>query len=67
MKVLLRIIAVVCVLIALFLLYAVIVAMTSDSGARPGVAIGYVTGAVLLSLLAARMWRYHSRRLSRSL
>jgi hypothetical protein len=62
MKVLLRIIAVLFVLIALFLLFAVIAAVTSDEGARVGVAIAYVIGALVLGFLAAKMWGYRSRR-----
>jgi hypothetical protein len=61
MKVLLRILSVLCVAIALFLLYAVIAAMASDGGAKTGVAIGYVIGAIVLIAGAVAMWRSTSR------
>jgi multisubunit Na+/H+ antiporter MnhB subunit len=57
MKVLLRIVAVLFVAIGAFLVYAVIHAMASAGGAKTGVAIGYVAGAIILALLAARLWR----------
>jgi hypothetical protein len=61
MKVLLRILSVLCVAIALFLLYAVIAAMGSEGGAKTGVAIGYVIGAIVLIAGAVAMWRSTSR------
>ncbi len=57
MKVLLRAVAVLFGAVALFLIYAVIHAMASAGGAKPGVAIGYVAGAIVLVALAAWMWR----------
>ena len=57
MKVLLRFVAVLFVAIGAFLIYAVIHAMASAGGARTGVAIGYVAGAIVLALLAAKLWR----------
>ena len=56
MKILLRIVAVILVLIALFLVYAV-VATATDEGARVGVAIGYVIGALVLTFAASKLWR----------
>ncbi len=55
-RVLLRIVAVLLVLIALFLVYAVIAAVTSEGGARVGVAIGYVIGALVLVFAASKLW-----------
>jgi len=55
-RILLRIVAVLLVLIALFLVYAVIAAVTSDGGARVGVAIGYVIGALVLVFAASKLW-----------
>jgi len=52
----LRIVAVLLVLIALFLGYAVIAAVTSEGGARVGVAIGYVIGALVLVFAASKLW-----------
>lgn len=57
MKVLLRAVAVLFVLIAAFLIYAVIHAGLSDGGARAGVAIGYIIGAILLVVAARALWR----------
>ena len=49
MKVLLRVVSVVMWLVAAFLIYAVIHAMASAGGARAGVAVGYVAGAIVLT------------------
>jgi len=57
MKILLRAIAVLFVLIAAFLVYAVIHAGASAGGARPVVAIAYIIGAAVLAWVAARLWR----------
>lgn len=56
MRILLRIVALLFVLIALFLLYAVVAAVTSDEGARVGVAIGYVIAALVLGFAASKLW-----------
>ncbi len=61
MKVLLRALAVVFVAVAVFLVYAVIHAMASAGGARAGVAVGYVAGAIVLVALATWMWRHKPR------
>jgi len=61
MSVLLKIVAVVLVAIGLFLVYAVIHAMASAGGARVGVAIGYIVGAILLGYAASWLWRRSSR------
>ena len=60
MGVLLRVIAVLCLAIAAFLIYAVIAALTSDEGARAGVAIAFTVGAIALAFVAARLWRFQS-------
>ena len=57
MRTLLRIIAILLVLIAAFLLYAVINALTSEGGARAGVAIAYVIGAIVALVVAGALWR----------
>ena len=57
MKILLRIIAVLCILIAAFLDYAVIHAIASDEGARAGVAVLYVAISIVLAFLAVWLWR----------
>lgn len=57
MKVLLRLISVVFVAIAAFLVYAVIHAAASAGGARAGVAVGYIIGSLVLVGLAALLWR----------
>jgi len=62
MKVLLRIIAVLCVAIAAFLIFAVINAVASDEGARAGVAVAYVAGSIALAAVAAALWRTSARR-----
>lgn len=56
MRVFLKIIALLCVLIALFLVYAVIAAVTSDEGARAGVAVLYVVIAAALGFVASKLW-----------
>ena len=62
MKILLRILAVLFVLIALFLLYAIVAAVSSEEGARVGVAIGYFIAALVLGFLASKMWNYRAGR-----
>jgi multisubunit Na+/H+ antiporter MnhB subunit len=57
MKVLLRIVSVVLWAIAAFLIYAVIHALASAGGARVGVAIGYVAGAIVLTAVGVWLWR----------
>ena len=49
------------ILIALLLVYAVIAAVTSDEGARVGVAIGYVIGALVLAFAASKLWNTGGR------
>jgi hypothetical protein len=61
MSVLLRIFAVLAVLVAAFLVGAVINALLSDGGARTGVAIGYIAGAIVLAALAVMAWRRAGR------
>ena len=63
MKILLRIVAVVFVLIAAFLIGIVIsVGADPDTDLRIPVAIGYVIGGALLVAAAVWLWRYPSRR-----
>lgn len=57
MRTLLRIVAIVFVLIAALLVYAVINAVSSEGGAKTGVAIAYIVGAILLVVGAAALWR----------
>jgi multisubunit Na+/H+ antiporter MnhB subunit len=57
MRVLMRAIAVLFVAIAAFLVYAVIHAAASEGGAKTGVAIGYIIGAIVLTAAAAYLWR----------
>jgi hypothetical protein len=54
---LLRVVAIVLVLIAAVLVYAVIAALGSDGGAKPGVAVAYIVGAILLGWAATALWR----------
>jgi hypothetical protein len=61
MKVFLKIVAVVLVFIAAFLIYSVIAAIGSAGGAKPAVAIGYVIGAAVLAFVASRLWRRPTR------
>lgn len=62
MKILLRAVAIVLVLIAIGLIYAVIAAVSSAGGAKPGVAVAYVVGAILLALAAGALWRRSGHR-----
>jgi hypothetical protein len=48
-------------LIAVFLVYAVIHAMASKGGARTGVSIGYIVGAIILSAIGVWLWRLRSK------
>ena len=57
MKIVLRAVAVLFVAIAAFLLYAVVSALTSSGGAKAGVTVGYVVGAIVLVLAAVWLWR----------
>jgi multisubunit Na+/H+ antiporter MnhB subunit len=57
MRVLLKSVAVLFVAIAAFLLYAVIHAFSSAGGARVGICVLYVAGALVLGFLAVRLWR----------
>jgi hypothetical protein len=56
-RALLRIVAVILAALAAFLVYAVIHAASSVGGARVGVSIAYVVGALVLLALAGRLWR----------
>ena len=62
MNFLLRSAAVLAVAIGLFLMYAVVNAVSSDGGARAGVAVGYVAGAIVLAAVAVLAWRTANRR-----
>jgi hypothetical protein len=57
MRILLRAVAVFFVIIAAVLVYAVIAAIGSDGGAKPGVAVSYVIGAIVLAVAAGALWR----------
>jgi hypothetical protein len=52
----------VAVALALFLIYAVLNAVSSEGGARAGVAVGYVAGAIVLTAGAVWAWRTAARR-----
>jgi hypothetical protein len=62
MKGLLRAIAVLCVAIGAFLIYAVIHAIGSAGGANVPVCIGYVVGAAILAYVARWLWIKPARR-----
>jgi Kef-type K+ transport system membrane component KefB len=62
MKVLMKVVSVIFVAVAAFLIYAVIAALASAGGARVGVSIGYIVGAAILTYLAVWLWRKSSRR-----
>jgi hypothetical protein len=57
MVIVLRIIALLMVAVAILLIYAVIHAVASTEGARAGVAVAYVVGAIVLTFGALRLWR----------
>jgi threonine/homoserine/homoserine lactone efflux protein len=57
MKVVLKFVAGLFVAIGVFLIYAVVHAAASAGGARVGVAVAYVAGALVLGFLAVTMWR----------
>lgn len=60
MKVIAKIVATLFVAIGAFLIYAVIHAVASDGGARVGVCVAYVAGAIVLGFLAIRLWKFRS-------
>jgi hypothetical protein len=57
MKTVLRIFAVLFVVIGVFLVVVTIQAFNSAGGARTGVAVAYIAGAIVLVALATWMWR----------
>ena len=57
-----KLVSVIFVAVAAFLIYAVIAALASAGGARVGVAVGYIVGAAILGYLAVWLWRKSSRR-----
>ncbi len=61
MKVLAKIASVLFVLIAAFLVYAVVAAFASAGGANVAVCVGYVIGALVLGFLAVTLWRRSAR------
>ena len=61
MVVLRRIVALILWLVSAFHIYAVIHAATSAGGARVGVAIGYVAGAIVMSAIGVWLWRMKKR------
>jgi hypothetical protein len=58
MKAVLKVVAVLFVAIAAFLIYAIVAAVTSDEGARVGVCIAYAAIAGALSFGAIKAWSY---------
>jgi hypothetical protein len=56
MKVLLRTVAVLCVAIGAFLIYAIISAIGSAGGANVPVCIGYAVAAAILFYVARWLW-----------
>jgi hypothetical protein len=57
-----RALAVLCLAIGAFLIYAVINAVSSSGGARVPVCIGYVIGAALLAYIARWLWTRPARK-----
>jgi hypothetical protein len=62
MKVLFRFIAALLVTVGAVLVYAVIAALGSEGGAKPGVAIAYIVGAIVLGFAALSLWRAAAKR-----
>jgi hypothetical protein len=58
MKAVLKVVAVLFVAIAAFLVYAVVAAVTSEEGARVGVCVAYGVIAALLSYGALKLWNW---------
>jgi multisubunit Na+/H+ antiporter MnhB subunit len=57
MRIFLRVLSVPMVAIGVLLVYAVIHAMSSAGGAKAGVSIGYIAGAIILFGLSVMIWR----------
>jgi sterol desaturase/sphingolipid hydroxylase (fatty acid hydroxylase superfamily) len=60
MKVVLKVVAVLFVAMALFLVYAVIAALTAEEGARIGVCVIYAAVAGVLGFLAVKFWNWRA-------
>jgi multisubunit Na+/H+ antiporter MnhB subunit len=60
-RILLKLVALILIAIGAFLIYAVIHAVASPGGARVGVCIAYVAGALVLLYLASKLWRRPAR------
>jgi hypothetical protein len=58
MKAVLKVVAVLFVAIAAFLIYAIVAAVTSDEGARVGICILYAVIAGVLSFSAMKLWTW---------
>jgi threonine/homoserine/homoserine lactone efflux protein len=61
MKILMKAAATIMLALAAFLVYAVLHAGASAGGARAGVAIGYIAGALVLTFVATKLWRRSAR------
>lgn len=57
--------AILLVLIAAFLIYAVIHALGSAGGAKAGVSVGYIVAALVLGYVASMLWRRSGPRAAR--
>ena len=66
MKAFLRVLAVLCIAIAAFLIYAIVAAVTSEEGARVGVCIAYAAVVVVLGFLATKLWTWRGGGAARS-
>lgn len=67
MKIMLRLVAVLCVALAVFLIAASVNALASEFGARAGVVVAYLLGAILLFAAAVFLWKRPGRAESRGL
>jgi multisubunit Na+/H+ antiporter MnhB subunit len=56
-----RVVSLILWAISAFLIYAVVHAAASAGGARVGVAIGYVAGAIVMTAVGVWLWRMKKR------
>jgi hypothetical protein len=58
MKAVLKVVAVLLIAIAAFLVYAIVAAVSSEEGARVGVCVAYAAIAGVLGFLATKLWTW---------
>ena len=60
MKAVLKVVSVLFIAVAAFLVYAIVAAVSSEEGARVGVCIAYAAIAGVLGFAAAKLWNWRA-------